>query len=247
MEFYENKKSGIIMHKPFPEQKSHKQKDTKIHIYIEITKESLYVKYLNYLEDKTFIPSYKSFLKNLNQKGIKYLSENVIPFNLKLLGYIDNTIRLYSVELKLSSIHNIGVFARREIHVGELITLFPVNFYYFRGDLNITSALITIYDIKPNFNHFDYCIHLNKNIIAIGDPNIKDNPAYFGHYINDGFKLKDGNIDIYNKISQKRANCKIEVLNVDIPLYIQIIATADIKIGEEILLHYGVEYWRDKM
>ena len=137
-------------------------------------------------------------------------------------------------------------FAKRKINAGDLITLFPVNFYYIRGDNEINSALIAVYDILPNFNHFDYCVHLNRNIICIGDPNIKFNSAYLGHYINDGFKLKDGNIYIYNTISLKKANCKIEILNKDLPMFIQIIATRDINIGEEIFLHYGAEYWMGK-
>jgi len=219
---------------------------------VETTLESLTEKYLKYLSNSTIKDDYILFLTNLKAKGTSYVNGtgptgrtgDLIPLNLKLLSRIDPNIRMNLVELKPSKIDRMGVFARRPIKEGDLITLFPVNFYYFTGDGEEKSGRVSTYDISNNFNHSAYSIHLNKNIACVGDPNKKNCGAYLGHFINDGFKMKNDNVKKYLRISLDRRNCRIDV-DIDVPIFIKVIATKDINVGEEVFLSYGVEYWRD--
>jgi SET domain-containing protein len=214
---------------------------------------------LNVMEIESFLydmynHNYKSKLKvskcDLNNKKyyidyskMENLSNN-LPFELN------------KVELKKSNTHGIGVFAKQNILCGELITFYPGDIveYNPNEDRHIPGHITCIikskrleeqsnnqsyYDLMSN----DYAFDINTKYTIIGNPSFKDDPNYMGHFINDGAKsnstLKSN--DIYYKISKLKENCDFYSLK---DLHIAIIATKNINIGEELFIHYGIEYWQ---
>ena len=220
---------------------------------IEFDNENILSAYYTFLSIKNIRESYEEFITNLNIHGHAYIStimqnNEEIPYNLKLINFFSFSkldFLMDNVEVRQSKIHNLGVFAKKSILKNSIITLYPVNFFYFRGKHEKGGLLLSTYDIKPNFIPFEYSIMLNENIIVCGDPNIKNNNNYLGHIINDGFKLIDNNEEIYTTISNKRKNAIIAPMKSDLPIFLTVVASRDIEKDEEIFTSYGIEYWRN--
>jgi hypothetical protein len=200
-----------------------------------------------------YIKHYKSKLKyqkcGLNNK--KY----VVDY-LKMENLSDNLpFELNKVEVKKSTIHGVGVFAKKNIFCGELITFYPGDIveYNPNEDRHIPGHITCVikskrleeqfnnqsyYDLMSN----DYAFDINTKYTIIGNPYFNNDPNYMGHFINDGAKsnsiLKSN--DIYYKISKIKENCKFYSVK---DLHIAIIATKNINIGEELFIHYGIGYW----
>ena len=163
---------------------------------------------------------------------------------------------LNKVELKKSSVHGNGVFAKQNISEGELITFYPADIVkeYPNKDGDVDGH-IEFRIFSKRFEekigrtdrkniHDAYCYSIDDTYSIVGSPYFKDDPNYLGHFINDGAKPTSGpkSINIYNKISRMKQNCRFQNLKED--LHVAIVATRDILKGEELFICYNAGYWK---
>lgn len=102
-----------------------------------------------------------------------------------------------------------------------------------------------------------YSVNLDGVYSVIGLPGLDKDPAYYGHFANDGGYLlvaengddskgMEENISAYVRESKHLSNAVHELLDRGFALgglHIVTVATKDIKEGEEILVTYGPDYW----
>jgi hypothetical protein len=80
----------------------------------------------------------------------------------------------------------------------------------------------------------------------VGIPDLNQDPAYLGHFANDGARLlgvDEGAADDYVAASERARNAQ----HVDVAdgLHMVTLATRHIRRGEEIFVSYGEEYWME--
>lgn len=184
--------------------------------------------------------------KYLNQL-VSEISEGEDPETLKQLKQLilinKLNIDLDLVEVKETKrIGDNGVFAKTDITKGQLITLYPVDTYE-----NLTDNQN---NQDNQIEHYkNYILKISLHNIISGNPNIYSS-SYCGHMCNDGAKYIHSDDDdendkrgsVYEKISKLKQNADIVILNEMVPC---IIATKNINSGDEILLHYGVNRWKN--
>lgn len=185
-----------------------------------------FVNFMNYLEclleTDSLTPTKLSII--VNYATINNLSVNSI-LNLKL----DN------VEIKNSQVHGKGVFSKKNIKMGDIITFYPFHVIIKNPDS------LTKQDVEY-FGKYVYTIS-NKLMIA-GLPDYCDDMTYVGHMINDSstskFKVS------YERETYTHSNCAfINILNCDNNCAcVAVVATTDISIGDELFVPYGHEYWK---
>lgn len=90
-----------------------------------------------------------------------------------------------------------------------------------------------------------YLLHAQENYGVLGLPSMDADPAYLGHFVNDGGQLlsQKGFTD-YILDSFENANAKHR--DVQDGSHMVLIATRDLTKGEEIFVTYGPEYWMDQ-
>lgn len=166
--------------------------------------------------------------------------------NLYQVRLLNNKVPLQmnNVKIDKSGIHGLGVFSIREIHKGDLVTLYPGDIVTLFKDGNIfcyiNHRIIKQYGTKINLEEMinecrDYQTNGLNDWAMYGHPKFIDDPSYLGHMIND-------NKDI------ESINCKLVVLaDMNCNIFISSIqATKDIKIGEELFVSYGNSYWEKR-
>jgi len=138
-----------------------------------------------------------------------------------------------------------GLFASVDCKRGDLLTCYP-------GD-----ALVIIPDEedwtilwgdhvpdRPELDdsHMGYMVHVNDDIGVLGLPELDHDPAYLGHFANDGAQipLTLESLAPYVLESQKKANAQHKDLDAS---HMITVALRDIMAGEEILVSYGPDYW----
>ena len=167
-------------------------------------------------------------------------------------------LKLNKCRVGKSIVHNNGVFATRDIKKLELITLYPADIVKPYPDGRGTKGGLVKYGIyNSNFisekyhvtdrddlrlkllHHYDF--ELSPKVSIIGNPKIIDNPAYLGHMINDNCNNgKDA-----EEYSNSLQNSNVVAKPIYDAKYITVIASRDIKCGEELFLSYGFKYWNE--
>jgi SET domain len=117
-----------------------------------------------------------------------------------------------------------------------------------------SDATIDNNKINSNFmNHIptarNYEVRINDTISVIGDPHRNADPAYLGHMINDyctipSTTIRDDEAEAirqYNIPSIQQSNCQIKI-GTD-RCHVEIVATRDVALGDELFLSYGTSYW----
>lgn len=152
-----------------------------------------------------------------------------------------------------------GVFAKRDINDGELITLYPgdaVLIDNHKDDEDAVMAVMFGSHIKQEDRNFDrvttsfargYEMEINDNTSIIGDPNLGDYAAYLGHFINDGASLDSfdqKSREIYLKETLSKFNAAVLVFE---GAHMGAVATRKILKGEEVFLSYGEGYWLSRL
>ena len=180
---------------------------------------------------------------SVDQLKIQMLTTTILPF------------KLNKVEIKDSRVHGRGVFATKVIYEGDLVTFYPGDICEFlpNGD-RANPHWSGVFPSERFATHFGrdaikdrrdnaYAYDVSKNYTIIGDPMFDSDPNYMGHFINDGAKpgTSDKSKPIYETISYLKTNCKF--VHVQHDLQVAIVATKDIKPGEELFVMYGVPYW----
>lgn len=152
----------------------------------------------------------------------------------------------FPVTVNDSTIHGKGVFATENISKGEVCTLYPC-------DSVIIDNMCTFRDGVKFENVQDYMFNLNKMMKISANPS-KWSSAYCGHMINDPSnnvqKIQSLNVSTpYDEITRTMIEYEIRCMNFENcefkggGHYCYIIATRDIKKGEELLASYGYAYW----
>lgn len=163
-----------------------------------------------------------------------------------LLGRIP--FKLTKVEARPSPVHGTGVFAVRDIKQGELVTLYP-------GDAVMkvvgSGAQAAVSDKLAKFcgESVDmvklleglrpYRFNVTETIAVLGFPKFDKDPAYLGHLVNDGAATTDE--ETYAAATAKAMNCRYHVCAKK--GHVAIVATRDVKEGEELFASYGSAYW----
>lgn len=159
-----------------------------------------------------------------------------------------------------------GLFAIEDVPCGEVITCYPGDALLASGDG--TKSLLwgehvpdgMIWDDEAVFAGTEsappltsYSVSVDDRYSVLGHPSLDDDPAYYGHYANDGMDgLGSGideelgvekSIDVYMSKSAMMANAMHRPFRGTPPLHMVTVATKNIKAGEEIFVTYGPDYW----
>ena len=170
------------------------------------------------------------------------------------------SLPLNKVEIRPSKIHGKGVFAKQNIGKGEIITMYPGDIlrYYPNKDKGKGGEGGSKCGIMANYvsdemyreimknplddNLVKYMFDVNDSYNIIGHPDLISNPAYLGHMCNDGARSSTpGDVEIYLNVCLLLNNSMYYNI---IDCHVAIMAYKDIKINEEILVSYGVNYWK---
>jgi len=147
-----------------------------------------------------------------------------------------------------------GLFAACDSNEGDLLTCYP-------GD-----ALVTLRDDNGSINGVSYDViwspHVDPSqrtlqaqwqgylLQACGDygvlglPSLNHDPAYLGHFVNDGSRLvSQGGFTDYVLESFDKANAQ----HADVDRsHLVLVAARDLVQGEEIFVTYGPDYWMEQ-
>ena len=160
--------------------------------------------------------------------------------------------KLNKVHVGPSKIHGQGVFASRDIVLGEVITLYPgdfVNVMYPTSVPKINNCLVLRGDHLPeDATHppgaTSYVRRCDSLYSIAGHPECTQDPAYLGHMINDGaMSHRPEDRAIYESVSCIKSNCDLINVPPHQPFFVAVVAMKSIRAGEEILTHYGYEHW----
>ena len=171
------------------------------------------------------------------------------------------SLSLNKVEIKASKIHGKGVFAKQNIKKGEIITMYPGDIlrYYPNKDKDkcvkggskcgiMVSNFIPdkmyreIIQNPQDSNLCKYMFDVNDYYNIIGHPDLISDSAYLGHMCNDGARSSTStDVQVYLNICSLLNNSMYYSI---MDCHIAIMAYKDIKMGEEILVSYGVNYWK---
>jgi hypothetical protein len=176
-----------------------------------------------------------------------------------------------------------GLFATQDIAKGELITCYPGDALLceYKEDITDEEELfqddesevilwgdhVDSNDIVEDDEVFDgtddtsaplvsYAATVNDVYSVMGMPSLDNDPAYYGHFANDGgghIALEgvdeamgvEEMLALYVEKSVEVANARHVPLGGYDGLHLGTVAIKDIKKGDEILVTYGPEYWMD--
>lgn len=125
-----------------------------------------------------------------------------------------------------------GLFAKRDIKKGENIVI------YF-GDVMDDKELLQKYNEDKSIMKY---IRKGYDFIVNGEVGYETkNLNLSGVYVNDILKLKSKSINDMKHYNKSKKICNVEVIQTtDFPVYY---AKKDIKVGQELFVHYGIFYW----
>jgi SET domain-containing protein len=202
------------------------------------------------MDEQEFVDSIENLIKYL--KEIKQISDIHLPLEITELQSKNHIFPLSTyVEVKPSTIHGNGIFARTNIEKGKVVSLYPCHGIFVSSsgyflekykDIAYSDPIIQKYKVKLSRQD-------DSEVFAI--PYIKDN-GLLGHLINDSYRsisdFKDINKDItyFGKTITKYMlnsiacdNCRLIVT----PNYIYLKTIRDINEGEELVNSYSYPYW----
>lgn len=153
------------------------------------------------------------------------------------------------LEIKDSTIHGKGVFAKTDIPSGTVVGIYP-----YHGRIEGRKYFVTDDYLKyvgtEEVGFEDYKIHIGNKKFIFGIPSIQED-YLVGHLINDSYPYVNdvesvNDIDKYSKLFEKYTmyslsnnNCKF--ITYDDLIYVKTIKP--IKSGEELLTSYDFNYW----
>lgn len=137
-----------------------------------------------------------------------------------------------------------GLFAAMDCREGDLLTCYP-------GDVLLRgSEMIGLTDeLKADREKLRslasrYCIGVAGEYAVMGLPDLDQDVAYAGHFINDGARPPRTESELESYVWESGQMANAEHLPLE-NLHMVTVATRDIKEGEEILVLYGPTYWRE--
>lgn len=161
-----------------------------------------------------------------------------------------------------------GLFATEDIPKGHVITCYPgdallVKADKYGEDILLWGAHVEKADVWDEDAVFagtessppltSYSVSVDECYSVLGHPSLDDNPAYYGHFANDGASIDElgldfdeglgveENIAVYVEKSKEVRNAMHVTFRGG--AHKVTVATRDIKAGEEIFVTYGPDYW----
>mmetsp|Transcript_15140 Transcript_15140/g.23458 ORF Transcript_15140/g.23458 Transcript_15140/m.23458 type:complete len:307 (-) Transcript_15140:261-1181(-) len=159
-----------------------------------------------------------------------------------------------------------GLFATEGIPKGQVITCYPGDALLTKSDeyndllwgTHVPTA--DLWDGNAVFEGTEssppltsYSVSVDEKYSVLGLPSLDDNPAYFGHYANDGAGIDEFGLDIEEELGEEgniasyvsRSNALRNAVHTPFKggTHMVTVATRDIQAGEEILVTYGPDYW----
>jgi len=152
------------------------------------------------------------------------------------------------LEIKNSSIHGKGVFAKNDIQPNQVVSLYPCHGIIIGEHKYCEKKNSGDYDLLFNPNEYKIKLTRGSDIFIYGNPYFQDE-SLVGHLINDSYKdvsdlehLNKHNIKNclkYMLNSIKSDNCALVQCNE----YVYVKTTKHINKGEELFTHYGIPFW----
>eukprot|EP00310_Coccolithus_braarudii_P009393 CAMPEP_0183373938 /NCGR_PEP_ID=MMETSP0164_2-20130417/112912_1 /TAXON_ID=221442 /ORGANISM="Coccolithus pelagicus ssp braarudi, Strain PLY182g" /LENGTH=279 /DNA_ID=CAMNT_0025550889 /DNA_START=84 /DNA_END=923 /DNA_ORIENTATION=- len=161
--------------------------------------------------------------------------------------------RITGCVVRPSPLHGDGVFALRDIVKGELITFFPADalLVWEGGDRKLNDCFMLFGGHVPQEERDaraildervgGYELYVTGVFSAVGNPSLRDDPAYLGHLANDASTcLEPKRVDDYRREVAAAANA--------VPVWVEgchlaLQASKPIAEGEEVLYAYGEGWW----
>ena len=155
-----------------------------------------------------------------------------------------------------------GVFACRDIALGELVTLYPGDGVLVQADDAVArgddksstqwkieepdgSRRSTDESVLERGKDYEREVESMGSVSVVGDPRLVGDPAYIGHIINDGVTCaRDALRSAY--VTEAGLVCNVHQCSVH-ACHVAIVATRDIRRGEELLMSYGARYWISRL
>ena len=187
------------------------------------------------------------------EQAKKFHNTSKPEVKLECLGHRHN-FNLNKATVGPSQIHGTGVFATKDIEVGEIITMYPPHLCKFivNNDRHVNGHQMLVYKSAgtPLQYYEDYCGSETKELDSyehmfgsqysiIGHPLMIDDSNCLAHMINDGAK-EFSTKHKYFQSSHLHSNS--QMFGVD-NVVIGLMANKPIKAGDEIISTYGYEYW----
>ena len=169
--------------------------------------------------------------KNFNEKP----REDKIKLLVKIQEQTDIIKKNKDVEIKPSKHGGRGIFAKRSFKIGDIITKYSPYIIFDKKASSIfipKSAGATVENGQDFMKKYDdYLLNMGDDILLFGNPDWIQNEDFLGHMPNDrGYNPRK----IYRDISNSQFN------------FIFVVASKDIRKGEEITTYYGKDYWYNK-
>lgn len=142
-----------------------------------------------------------------------------------------------------------GLFAGVDCPEGTLLTCYPGDGILDVEDEEVFWGYHVAYADDGTAWDPDYLMYASDEIGLIGLPQLDQDPAYLGHFANDGVselpRTLEDTFTTYCEESLSRANAREQdILN---GCHMVLMATRDIAKDEEIFLCYGPEYWMHQL
>lgn len=154
-------------------------------------------------------------------------------------------IKLNRTVIGPSTISGRGLFARSDCKKGDVLTCYPGDALIISPD-DVEEWTILWADHVDEAREIQdllgYIIHACDDFGVLGLPSLDQDPAYFGHFANDGasMPLTESSLGAYVIESNEIANAMHESID---DCHMVTMATRDIAAGEEIFVTYGPDYW----
>lgn len=142
--------------------------------------------------------------------------------------------QLNKVYVKKSPIEGLGVFSKENIRKGEIVTIYPSDIVRIH---NKGNKYYEFCSDRPTIFYEKYAYKTAQCIISGDATHIKD-MNLVGHIVNDGCYYDP---KINNEYHTKNNNC----IYYPYRMFVLIVASKDIKKGEELLVSYGIDYWKN--
>jgi len=160
------------------------------------------------------------------------------------IDYINNTVKYHTnlkTVLKKVKRKGVGIFANRTIKNGEVVCYYLVKAFNYKTFPNKYNSVYTIELYTKNGKAIQNMIgDISEESLRMPD---LDGIAYWGYFSNEPSKKQDSNTFLDINLDENYAYRK-KLKEGDMVLY-KLIATRDIKKGEEITWCYGSLYYRE--
>lgn len=181
------------------------------------------------------------------------VDEGQVCRNMMVTRVDDFKVRVGCCSVAPSQLHGDGLFADRDVAEGELLTFFPGDALLFWADGDRENSDVMCFfgahvpQSERDANEIvtdrvkSYELYVSGKISAIADPSRRSEPAYLGHFANDGSTCPSPeDVESYRRDSAAAANARVCLLE---NCHFALQASQPIKSGDEILLTYGEGYW----